>query len=169
MDARSSSRTTRLPDGTEIVIREATGGDLDDLCQHYQALAPEHHELRFPPGSRRVARDVERAIGGRSVVLVAFSPDGELIGEAVCWLLPYGRAQLDWSVASARHEPGVERALAHAIQSHARRVGANRVVARVLDTEDNRSWFKGEGWELSRADEHVCIYHRNLDPHDPVD
>jgi ribosomal protein S18 acetylase RimI-like enzyme len=137
-----------------VVVRKATGDDAGKIAEFSVALAEQHYgydQLRF---SRLITTDGAAAYYGSRIeaesaaVLVA-EIDGRLVGFAYMEYEPVLYAELATKVAWLHDiyvEPdaqgsGAGRELLDAIQSEARKKGAEKVLLSVAEKNDNSQRF----------------------------
>jgi acyl-CoA synthetase (NDP forming)/GNAT superfamily N-acetyltransferase len=145
-----------LADGATVLIRPATGADLDAVLQMHRAMSPENIYFRFFSLSRAAAegeaRRVCRDAAPDHLSLLAWLA-GELVGVASYEVAGSpDTAEVAFAVADQAHRRGVATLLLEHLVSAARRQGVLVFTAEVLaDNAAMLKVFAGAGLRVRRA------------------
>jgi predicted CoA-binding protein/GNAT superfamily N-acetyltransferase len=125
-----------LIDGATVLIRPATGADLDAVLQMHRAMSPDNIYFRFfslsPAAADGEARRVCREAGPDHVALLAWL-DEQLVGVASYEVAgSRDRAEIAFAVADHAHHRGVATLLLEHLVSAARSHGVQVFTAEVL-------------------------------------
>lgn len=132
-----NERTVRIKGGERITVRPMVEGDAPDVIDGFARLSPSSHRTRFFSSALRlvpsVAADLTRVDDGR-VVLLAFTPDGRLVGGARATRHDDDPtiADVAVTVGDPYQRRGLGSKLLRLLRSDAKAVGIERLAGHVL-------------------------------------